>query len=312
MAVPDNTVQTAAQVGIRESLVDEISILTRAEALFYNACKAAPKPKAVKHEFLTDTIRAGADNAAVEGDNLTAVASTQPTRVYNNCQTQTESYIVSSAANAVTTAGRNTERDMQKRKHMLGLTRDMEYAFLKGIRVDGNASTAYKMRGALNWCTTNLNKASDATLAATGAITGGTERPLDVTMLKSVLQNIYTAGGGRKTLTCWLNVFQQSQFDGLLSINNNRQQVEKGKVDDYVDVYKTAFGSLKAEVNLEMPADVVFIADMEYWKKATLEEISEKAVGVSILNEKYDIAVNHTLESKNESASGRITNLTTA
>lgn len=312
MSIPTNAVQTVAMTGIRESLVDEINILTKAESLFYNACGSGKKPKAVKHEFMTDTIRAGADNGQIEGDNLTAVASTQPAKVYNNCQIQTESYSISSTANAVTAAGRSTEKEFQRRKHMLGLARDMEYAALRGVRVDPGASTAGKMRGALNWVTTNLDMAADASLAATGVVSGGTERPLDAEILKGVLQNIYTAGGGRKTLTAWLNVFQQSQFDKMLTINNNRQMIEKGKIDDYVDVYKTAFGSIKAEVNVEMPADQVMIADMAFWKKCILETMGEKEVGVSILNQKWDIATSWTLEACNELASGRITNLTTA
>jgi hypothetical protein len=312
MALPDNAVQTVAMVGIRESLVDDINILTKAEALFYNACGAGKKPKAVKHEFMTDTIRAGADNGAVEGDNLTAVASTQPARIYNNCQIQTESYAISSTSNAVTAAGRTTEKETQRRKHMLGLARDMEYAVLRGVRVEPAAGVAGKMRGALNWITSNLNKAGDAVLAADGTVAGGTARPLDATILKGVLQNIFTAGGGRKTLTAWLNVFQQSQFDAMLTINNNRQMVEKGKIDDYVDIYKTAFGSIKAEVNIEMPADQVMIADMAFWKKCILEEMGEKEVGVSILNQKWDMATTWTLEASNELASGRATDLTTA
>lgn len=314
MSVPANVVSSYDQVGVRESLSDEISILTKADAKFYNSLKSAPKPKAVKHEFMTDTIRSGADNAVIEGNDPTLNASTQPTRLYNNCQIQEESYLVTSTANSVTTAGRPSERDYQRMKHMKGLTRDMEYAFLRGLRADGNdTDTASKMRGALNWATTNLDKASDATLASGGNITGGTARDLTATLVKGVMQNIYTAGGGNKTLTAHCNVFQQSMFDSFAGGTNLRRAIEKGKVDDYVDVYVTAFGTVKTEINREMPTDVFFIIDPEYWKKATLEEIGEVQLAVSSgLNEKFHITVNHTLESKNEAASGRITNLTTA
>lgn len=312
MAVPSNAVQTVAMVGVRESLVDDVNILTRAEALFVASLGKGKKPSAQKHEFMTDVIRAGADNAAIEGDAVAAVASTQPTRLYNICQIQTEAWAQSSTADAVDAAGRTTEKETQRIKHLKGLTRDREYAALRGVRVDNGAGTAGKMRGALNWVTTNLDKASDATLNADGTITGGTERPLSATILKNVLQDIYTAGGGRKTLTCWMNVFQQGKFDEMLTINNNRQMVEKGKIDDYVDVYKTAFGSLKAEVNIEMPADVVFISDPTYWKECILEPMREKETGLAILSTKVEAAINWTLESCNEAASGRITNLTTA
>lgn len=313
MGVPDNTVQAVGMTGVRESLVDEISILTKVEARFFDSLKDAPKPKAVKHEFMTDTIRAGADNAAVEGADPTISASTQPTKIYNNCQIQEESYSCSSTANAVTAAGRVTEKDRLKMVHLKGLTRDIEYAFLRGVRVDGSASVAFKMRGALNWTTTNLNKAADADLAADGTVGAGTSRDLSATLVKGVMQNIYTAGGGGKTLTAYNNVFQQSQFDSFAGGTNLRRAIQNGTVDDKVDVYVTAFGTVKSEVHREMPTDVFFICDPTFWKKATLESLGEvKLATSSALNEKWHITVNHTLQSVNEAASGRITNLTTA
>ena len=197
MAVPTNAVQAIAVTGVRESLVDEVNILTKAETLFFNACKAGKKPDTYKHEFLYDTIRAAADNGKIQGDKLDSSAATQPTKIYNQCQTIADSYTIASISNAVNAAGRSDEKTYQRTKFMKGLLRDTEYAFLRGVRVDPLVGTAGKMRGALNWCTTNLSKASDATLAATGVVSGGTARDLDATLLKDVLQLIYAAGGGR-------------------------------------------------------------------------------------------------------------------
>lgn len=315
MSVPANTVQAVGMVGVRESLKDEISILSPAIAKTFNALKESGKPKAVKHEFLTDTIRASADNAAIEGDDPTIAASTQPTRLFNNCQIQQESYSVSSTANAVDAAGRSSEKEQQGMKHKKALLKDIERAFLRGVLVTGDAATAFKMKGLLNWLVSNLNKASDATLTADGTVTGGTARPLEAALVKAVMQNIYSSGGGgeSKVLTALCGVYQQSMFDTFAAGTNLRRAIQNGTVDDKVDIYVTAFGKVKTDINTEMPNDVFAIVDMDYFKKATLEEIGEKQLAVSsALNEKYHITVNHTLESKNEAASGRITNLTTS
>lgn len=314
-SLPSNTVQTTAMIGVRESLLDELSIITPALGVFYHAIGSGKKPSATKHEFLTDTIRAEADNAQVEGYDPDINASTQPSRIFNNCQIQEESYAVTSTSGAVKAAGRSSERDLQRRKHMEGLTKDINYAFLKGQIQTPTASVAGKMKGALNWTITNLNKADDAVLAASGVVTGGTARPLTTALLKNVLQNMFTTGATdkMKTLRGFTNAIQQTAFDNVASQGGNKQRfVEGSKVDDYVDVYVTAFGKVVTELDVTMPTDQFFIANLSYWRKATLEAIGEvKLATSSALNEKYHITVNHTLEAKNEASSGRITNLDT-
>ena len=314
-AVPANTVQAVAMVGVRESLLDELSIISPTNGVFFNALGSGKKPSSTKHEFLTDTIRASADNAVVEGNDPTINASTQPSRLFNYCQIQEESYAVTSTSGAVKAAGRSTERDLQRRKHMEGLVKDMNRAFLKGTIVQPQAGTAGAMKGALNWIITNLDKASDATLNANGTVTGGTPRPLTAALLKNTLQNMFTTGATDKgkTLSGYCNAIQQSAFDSVASAGSNKTRfVEGSKVDDYVDVYVTAFGKIVTELDTEMPTDVFAIMNMQYWKKATLEAVGEvKLATSSALNEKYHITVNHTLEARNEASSGRITNLDT-
>jgi hypothetical protein len=61
-----------------------------------------------------------------------------------------------------------------------------------------------------------------------------------------------------------------------------------------------------------MPTSVLFIADMDYWKKATLRGTQKTQLPAAADALIFDITVEHTLEAKAEAANGRIASLTTS
>ena len=315
--VPSGVVQTVNMVGVRESLLDELSIISPTIGVTYNALGSGKKPKNRKHEFLTDTIRAGSStNAVLEGSDPTINSSTQPSLIFNYTQIQEESYAVSSTSGKVATAGRSTEHDLQRSVHMKGLMKDINLTYLVSTLALGDDVTVpYKMQGIIPSILTNLNMASDATLNANGTVTGGTPRPLTAGLIKLTMQNMYTTGATDKdkTMTGLTNAIQQAAFDNVASAGGSKVRfIDGAKVDDYVDVYTTAFGKVVTKLDVAMPTTTFLILNMSYWKKATLEAIGEVKLGTSsALNEKYHITVNHTLEFKNESSSGRIETLDT-
>lgn len=309
--VPTNTMTAFDLTGKREDLSDEISIITPIDSPFYHAIGTAPCT-ATKHEFMTDVIRQPAQNKAKYGSDPTIGASQQPVKLYNTVQLQEESFSIDDTSNAVKTAGNSGSYEYQKALKMKALVGDFEYAFLREVRVDGSASVEPSMRGLLNWQTTNLNKADDATLNADGTVTGGTERELDREIVKGVLQDIFTAGGGGqgKILTAYCGAIQKTKFDKFFDRDFDRRTVSGSKAEDKVDLYITSFGTVKADVHRTMPADVFTILDLAFWKKATLVPIGTVELATtSRSNKKYHMTAQHTLEAKNEATSGRITNL---
>lgn len=309
MAVPANTFKTFEAVGNREDLSDTITNISPVDTLFYSKIGSA-KTTATKHEWQTDALASAAANAQLEGDDTSPEAAVATTRLYNMTQIQKKSLIVSGTQDKVKKAGRTSEVDYQTAKKMKELAKDIEYAFLQGVRADGSASVARGMRGALNWTTTNLDKAAAATLNADGTVTGGTARALTESIFTGVLQDVWNAGGDPDIIYC--NGFQKRAISGFAGTGNYRTAVEDSKMNATVDVYVSDFGTHAIKPHRLMPTDVVFVCDHARWKKATLRPTFKEPLAKSGDSTKYHIICEHTLEANAEAASGRITSLTTS
>lgn len=310
MAVPLNTFKTYEAVGMREDLSDIITTVSPVDTPFFSGLKSAGKATATKHEWQTDALADAASNAQLSGDDRTALAIVPTVRLYNMCQIQSKTFRISDTEEAVNKAGRSSEIDYQTVKFTKELAKDIEYAFLREVRVDGAAATARKMRGALNWITTNLNKAADATLNADGTVTGGTARALTETILTDTLLNVFVSGGNPTIAYC--GGFQKRKISGFAATGNYRTMVEKSKLEATVDVYVGDFHTLAIKPHRGMPTDVVFLCDKNYWKKATLRPTGKRELAKTGDSRIFDITVEHTLEANAEKANGRITNLTTS
>jgi len=311
--VPTGTFKTYESIGNREDLSDVITNISPVDTLFFSQL-SEDGAKSITKEWQTDALAAAGSNAQLEGDTTAATSVTPTIRLNNTLQIQKKQFIVSGTQEALAksggAAGRPSELGYQTAKFTKELAKDFEYAFLREVQVTGDASTARKMKGALNFTITNLDKATDATLNADGTVSGGTSRPLDESLVQSVRQNVFTAGGDPKVIYC--GPYQKRKFSNFVGTGNYRRPVEENKLTNTVDVYVDDYGMLQIKPHRNMPTDVVFIPDMQYWKKATLratkrEELAKNGDAIT-----YHVIAEHTLVGKAENASGRITNLTTS
>ena len=312
MAVPDGTFKTYEAVGNREDLSDIITNISPTETQFYSKIQETPGgAQSTKHEWQTDSLANTGANAHLEGDDTSFAALDPTVRIYNQCQIQKKSVIVSGTQNSskLKKAGRVSELDYQTAKKAKELANDVEFAFLREVRVDGAAGTARKMRGALNWTTTNLNKASDATLNADGTVTGGTGREITQAILDDTLQNVWAAGGNPDTIYCPATQKRKISALATAATSNYRVAVEGNKLDGTVDVYVSEFGTHAIKPHRQLPAGTIFISEHGHWKKATLRNTFREKLAKTGDNEKWHILVEHTLEARAEKSSGRITNL---
>jgi len=310
MSAPTNTYTSYDVTGLKEDLSDMVSNITPVDEFFYKEI-GSRKSTQKKHEHMTDSLSSvDTSNAQIEGDSKSAEAITAATKIYNMHQIMDKTFAVSDSNKEMVAAGDVNSEEYQTFKFSQELAQDREYMFLRQTRNDGSTSTARKMRGALNWVTTNLNKAGDATLNSDGTVTGGTPRDLTRTLLKETMQDIWDAGGKPKEIIC--GAYQHQRITDLAGVGAYRWMVEKAKMDDVIDVYVNEFGTYKIRKHRQMPTDVLFICDKDKWEKASLRKIQKRQLAKSSDSTTWNLICEETVISVNEAASGRITDLSTS
>lgn len=313
MTVPTSTFDSYGVTGLKEDISNMVTNISPTDTFFYKSLGTAPVTQK-KHQFLTDTLTAAGSNARIEGDERTAIAVTAASAIYNMTQIMSKTFILSESNLAMAAYGQDggvNSEAYQTAKYSKELGQDREYTFLREVRDDGaTLTTARKMRGALNWTTTNLNKDAGATLNADGTVTGGTPRQLTKAILKDTMQDIFTSGGAPSKILC--GPYQATKISEMAHNDNYRQMVKGGELADYVDVYINEFGKYTVQIHRLMPTDVAFIYDPSMWKKCILRKTEKTYYAKVSDGRKIDITCEETLEARQEAASGRITNLIAA
>jgi len=108
MAQPTNTFDSYDAVGIREDLADYITMISPEETPFFTKSGKATA-RNTYHEWQTDSLRASAANAHIEGDATTANARTSTTRLGNYTQIFKNAVVVPDTDEGLDKAGRAKE-----------------------------------------------------------------------------------------------------------------------------------------------------------------------------------------------------------
>lgn len=192
----------------------------------------------VEHQWPEDTLAARGDNAKVEGSSFSFGTVTVPLRRNNFTQIYDKTFHVSSTERWVKGAGVDDQYDYQKQKALMEIANDVEHGFIRGSRASGNASTARRMAGALNYVTTNATTVASGTKLTESFFNGLSElayhqggKPDEVYVgarLKRIISS-FTAGATKnvnsddKRLVNAVDVYE-SDF-GLLKIFMSRDQL---------------------------------------------------------------------------------------
>ena len=315
MAQPANTFDTYDSVGIREDLSNVIHNISPEETPFYSkAAKKAAKNTLV--EWQTDSLRASAANAHIEGDTTTAEARSATTRLGNYTQIFKNAVVVSDSDDNVDNAGRAKEIAYQTLKIAKEQKLDIEKAlFANNARAAGNSTTARELAGAPAWLTTNTVAGSggaDPTGDGTDARTDGTQAAFSQANFDTVMQSIWVAGG--KPDTVYLSAFQMNVALGFTGNNNQRSSVQAGdeRVVKSLAVYVTPWGSVEFMPSRENRSRDVFVMQDDMWEVASLRGTKNVALAKTGDNTTRQVVTELTLCAKNEAANGIIADCTTS
>ncbi len=315
MAQPTNTFDTYDSVGIREDLSNVIHNISPEETPFYSkAAKKAAKNTLV--EWQTDSLRASAANAHIEGDTTTAEARAATTRLGNYTQIFKNAVVVSDSDDNVDNAGRAKEIAYQTLKIAKEQKLDIEKAlFANNARAAGNSTTARELAGAPAWLTTNTVAGSggaDPTGDGTDARTDGTQAAFSQANFDTVMQSIWVAGG--KPDTVYLSAFQMNVALGFTGNNNQRSSVQAGdeRVVKSLAVYVTPWGSVEFMPSRENRSRDVFVMQDDMWEVASLRGTKNVALAKTGDNTTRQVVTELTLCAKNEAANGIIADCSTS
>jgi len=312
--------QTYQTVGIREDIADIIYSISPTETPFMSGV-AKTKATNTLHQWQTDALAAVAANAAVEGADITYGTMSPTVMETNFTQISTKGIQVAATNEAVTSAGRSNEMAYQVAKAAKELKRDMETALLSNVaKAVGNATTARKLGGVPTWCETNVDAGTNGAGAGNGAIrTDGTQRAFTEAQLKGILVKCYNQGGNPNMIM--VNAFNKQKLSGFTGGSTRFDAAEDRRLITSIDVYESDFGTMQVAPNrfirgangtsAKIGQDA-HILDMEFWAVSFLRDFSLQNPAQTADADQRFMVAEYTLESRNEKASGLITDLTTA
>jgi len=314
------TYQTYQAIGNREDLVDIIYSISPTETPFMSGI-AKTKATNTLHEWQTDALADVAANAAIEGAAISYATLTPSVKETNHTQISTKGIKVSGTQDSVTAAGRNNELAYQVAKSAKELKRDMEVALLSNVaKAAGDATTARKLGGCQTWFETNVDAGAGGSGAGNGAIrTDGTQRAFTESQLKGVLVSCYNEGGNPNMIM--VNAFNKQKLSGFTGGSTRFDAAEDRRLITSIDVYESDFGTMQVSPNrfirgangtsAKIGQDAL-ILDMEYWACSFLRDFSLQTPAQDADADQRFMVAEYTLESRNEKASGLITDLTTS
>ena len=321
MAIAADTSLTYSSVAIREDLSDVISNISPMDTPFMSGC-GKEKADNTYFQWQTDTIGAGGANRVIEGDDSpAAVARALPTKVGN--YTQISRYVVQTSGtdDVVDYAGHGKHQAYRLAKRGKQMKRDMEYMFTQNIaQVAGNATLARASAGLPSWLVTNYvsmgGSGSPAAPTSGGGVAAATDAGSVISIteakMKEVIKDCYDNGGNPDTVLCKPDIKQAISglsSLGVTALNTDLNSPKPGFAVGAVDVYVSDFGNFKIvpDRNQNRSRDVFFL-DMDFWAIAWLRDFHTVDLAKQGDSTKQMLIGEFGLVSKNEAASGVLSN----
>ena len=320
MTIVSNTFTTYSAKGIREDLSNVITNIAPEETPFQSNIGRETISNTL-FEWQTDTLADAAANAQLEGDDVGTFDSVTATvRLTNYAQISRKTIVLSNTEEVVNKAGRRSELAYQIAKRGSELKRDQEFIFLNGgIAVAGNTTTARVTASLGAFVKTNTDKQTNGTdpsytTLPNSARTDGNVRTFTETILKNVIQKVWTAGGTPKILMCGpVNKQRVSGFSGIASSRFNIDGGAKpATLIGAVDIYVSDFGNVSVIANRFQRERDAWVIDPDYAKMTVLRPYQQVELAKTGDAEKRMLLIEYGLKVLAENAHGLAADLVTS
>ena len=278
MTIVTNTFTTFDAKGIREDLSNIITNIAP-EDVPYMSNIGRQSISNTLFEWQTDTLASAAANKQIEGDDISSFDAVVATvRLQNYAQISRKTIVLSATEEVVNKAGRRSELAYQIAKRGSELKRDQEFTMLNGaVAAAGSTSVARGTASLGAFIKTNVDMQTNGvnpsyTTLPNSARTDGNVRTFTETILKNVIQQVWSAGGTPKILmTGPVNKQRVSGFAGIASSRFNIDGgVKPATIIGAADVYVSDFGNVQVVPNRFQRERDAWVLDPEYAKVTTL------------------------------------------
>lgn len=305
MAGETRTYTSNFSSSMRESIADAITNIAPTDCTFTNAIKKG-KAAAKYEQWQEDTLSDAANNAQLEGDDVTATAVTYPTNAHNYVQYSHKVFKLADVMEYVDKVGRASEQAYQKGRHLAMLKRDVEYDMINtAAESAGNATTASASCGVKGFITTNDNDWASA--ATTNVLTED--------IFNDAMQDAWDVGGKPSLCLAPGKVKRAiSAFNGNNKITVNTDDNDK-KVINTVDFYEGDFGTVKIVPNRFIALDSsttyfsTFLLQPDMWEQLMLMPYRTIQLAKNGPSVTWMTDVTYTLKCRSEKANARIKNI---
>lgn len=322
MSLLSNTTTTygvGSAGGNREDLEDVIWELDPLETYCLTSFDKV-SATATFHEWEKDALVAPGSNIGLEGDDFSASSITQATRVGNYCQIFRKQFLISGTQEAVKSAGRASDVVRQRKKQMMELKNDIEYAIVRNQASSvGGAGTGRTLGSIESWIPSTDNsgnglRATSTASASTAAYSSGVTAPTDGTTTGGVTEakfkeafQLAWQAGAQDTIVL-VSATQKtaiSAFSGNSTKYNDIKSNNKLTIASSADIYVSEYGNHAIHLHRHVRSSVVLVLDPDFWALAQLrtpQTIPLAPTGdaqkVSMLAELTLVCRNHLANSK--------------
>ena len=311
MAKVTNAFDTYTATADREDLSNIIYNISPMQTPFMSSI-GTRNVKNVVFDWQTESLPTPSGAGQLEGFELSRAASTSTSRVSNVCQISYRDATVTGSQEASDAAGKRSEMAHQLAIMAKALKRDMEEALCqKGAKTTGNATTARVTGGFESWITSNDSRGTSGASTGGGAApTDGTQRALTETLLKDVLELMFS--NGAEPNMAIVGPHNKQVISGFTGRSQARQFIDANTVEASVAIYSSDFGELKIVPSNRSRERSLLLVDPEFAKVSYLRNFETIDIATIGDAETKMIVAEYGLEVSNEAAHGVVADLSTS